>query len=413
MHIQILNCLGKKMDGIISDNFLNRNLMFSYIYNMYVLLIKRKDNLVFESKTLRTHQQLKKKSLHNIFISDLFEKYVGKNIELSNFIKAHFDLSLDTNYLTSTSNEYNLEKLGINKFSSIINFKKVNDIRYINKFFEAVNITLPNSGLYLGLVVTYPNRRKSIFSKYPPILNKLLYFIDFIFSRVSPKLPIVKKIYFYLTKGKGRVMSRAETFGRLYSCGFEIIEEKTINNLLYFIAKKIKKPQYDNNPTYGPLIRLNRIGKNGKKIKVYKLRTMHPFSEYLQQYVYNRNKLQEGGKIKDDFRISPLGRIFRKFWIDEIPMLINILKGDMKIVGVRPLSEHFYSLYDEDLQKKRIKNKPGLIPPYYVDLPKTMTEIMESERKYLDLYSKSPIKTDIKYFFIAFKNVLLKGARSK
>ena len=380
---------------------------------MTVLLIKNNDNLIFKSKNLSSPQQLKEKNLYSIFTSELFKKHVGKNSKLSNFIKKHFNLSLDNNYLISTSNEYNLENLDIGKFSLIINLKKVNDIRYINKFFETVNRALPNSGLYLGLVVTYPNRRKVMFKKYPPILNKLLYFIDFIFSRISPKLPIVKKLYFYLTKGKGRVMSRAETFGRLYSCGFEIIDEKTINNLLYFVAKKIKKPRYDNNPTYGPLIRLDRIGKNGKKIKVYKLRTMHPFSEYLQQYVYDKNKLQEGGKIKDDFRISPLGRIFRKFWIDEIPMLINILKGDMKIVGVRPLSEHFYSLYDEDLQKERIKNKPGFIPPYYVDLPNTMTEIMDSERKYLDLYNKSPIKTDIKYFFIAFKNVLFKGARSK
>ena len=140
---------------------------------------------------------------------------------------------------------------------------------------------------------------------------------------------------------------------------------------------------------------------------------MHPFSEYLQEYIYNKNKLQEGGKIKNDFRISPVGRILRKFWIDEIPMLFNILKGDMKLVGVRPLSEHFFSLYDEDLQMQRIKHKPGFIPPYYVDLPKTMDEIMESERRYFALYKKSPLITDLKYFFIALKNVLFKGARSK
>ena len=378
---------------------------------MDVLLINKNDNLVFETDNLSPSK--KNKNSHNTFVQDNFKKYIGKNTKLSNFIKTHFDLSLDSNYFTATSNEYNLVKLPRNKFSSIINLKLVNDIRYINKFFESVNRSLPNSGLYFGLVMTYPNRRIELFKKYPPIINKLLYFIDFIFSRVSPKLPIVKKIYFFITKGRGRVMSRAETYGRLYSCGFEIIDEKTINNLLYFIAKKIDKPKYDNNPTYGPLIRLNRIGKNGKQIKVFKLRTMHPYSEYLQQYVYEKNKLAKGGKIKDDFRISPLGRIFRKFWIDEIPMLINVLKGDMKLVGVRPLSQHFYSLYDEDLQKKRIKYKPGFIPPYYVDLPKTITEIMDSERKYLNLYNKSPIKTDIKYFFIAFKNVLFKGARSK
>jgi lipopolysaccharide/colanic/teichoic acid biosynthesis glycosyltransferase len=291
--------------------------------------------------------------------------------------------------------------------------KKINDIRYINKFFETVNTILPNSGLYLGKVVTYPNRRSAIFKKYPPILNKIIYFFDYIFSRVLPKLPISKNLYFHLTKGKGRVISRAEMYGRLYSCGFEIIDEKTINHSLFFVAKKVKDPSYDQNPTYAPLISLNRIGKNGKIIKVHKIRTMHPYSEYLQEYVYNRNELQEGGKIKNDFRISPEGRIFRKFWIDEIPMLLNVFKGEMKLVGVRPLSKHFYSLYDKDLQQKRIKNKPGFIPPFYVDLPKTMSEIMESERRYLELYDQSPFITDVKYFFMAFKNVLFKGARSK
>ena len=372
------------------------------------------NNSVFlKSKKSISNYQINKQNINSIFTSDLFKKYIGNNIELTNFIKTHFDLSLGATNLILSSDIHNLEKLDNGKFSSIINLKKVNDIRYINKFFEAVNKTLPNSGLYLSLVVTYPTRRKDIYKKYPLLLNRLIYFIDFVFSRVSPKLPIIKKIYFFLTKGKGRVMSRAETYGRLYSCGFEIIDEKVIDNLLYFVARKKNKPHFDNNPTYGPFIKLNRIGKNGKIIKVYKLRTMHPYSEYLQEYIYERNKLDSGGKIKNDFRISPLGRIFRKFWIDEIPMFLNVFKGDMKIVGVRPLSEHFFNLYDNDLQRERIKNKPGLIPPYYVDLPKTMTEIMQSERKYLKLYNKSPIITDIKYFFMALKNIFFKGARSK
>ena len=380
---------------------------------MGILFIKNEQNLIFKPKSSLIPGKQKEKKLQNRFTSNIVKGEIVNNRRLSNFIKLYFDLSSMSNYLTSTSDEINLEKLTFGKFSSILNLKKVNDIRFINKFFVTVNKILPNSGLYLGKVVTYPNRRSAILKKYPSAFNKLIYFLDYIISRVLPKLPIVKKIYFYLTKGKGRVMSRAEMFGRLYSCGFEVIDETTINHSLFFVAKKVKDPYYDKNPTYAPLISLNRIGKNGKIFKVYKLRTMHPFSEYLQEYVYKRNELQEGGKIKNDFRISPEGRIFRKFWIDEIPMLINIFKGEMKLVGVRPLSKHFYSLYDEDLQQKRIKYKPGFIPPFYVDLPKTMNEIMDSERKYLDLYDKSPFMTDLKYFFMAFKNVLFKGARSK
>ena len=380
---------------------------------MEVLLIKNEQDLIFKSKSSSFLRKHKNKQRNNSLNFNPVKTDIVANPKLSNFINLYFDLSLTSNYLTSISDQINLEKLNFGKFSSILNLKKVNDTRYINKFFETVNAILPNSGLYLGKVVTYPNRRSAILKKYPPILNKIIYFFDYIFSRVLPKIPIAKNLYFHLTKGKGRVISRAEVYGRLYSCGFEIIDEKTINHSLFFVAKKIKDPCYDQNPTYAPLISLNRIGKNGKIIKVHKLRTMHPFSEYLQEYVYNRNQLQEGGKIKNDFRISPEGRIFRKFWIDEIPMLINIFKGEMKLVGVRPLSKHFYSLYDEDLQQKRIKNKPGFIPPFYVDLPKTMSEIMESERKYLELYDQSPFITDVKYFFMAFKNVLFKGARSK
>lgn len=345
-------------------------------------------------------------------ISQLILKEVDNNYEVLNFIKKYFDFCLETNYFTSTSTQFNIEKLNDNKYSSIINLKKVNDARYINKFFETINSRLPNSGFYFGKVETYPNRRKAILSKYPPIINRVVYITDMIFTRIFPKLFITKKIYFYLTKGKGRVVSRAETYGRLYSCGFEIVDEKSINNYLYFVAKKVKEPSFDTDPTYGPIIKLKRVGKNGEKFNVYKLRTMHPFSEYLQEYVYKKNNLQEGGKIKDDFRISPEGRVLRKFWIDELPMLVNILKGDMKIVGVRPLSPHFYSLYDKELQEKRIQNKPGFIPPFYVDLPKTMDEIMDSEKKYLDAYKKAPFKTDLKYFFLAFKNVLFRGARS-
>ncbi len=93
-------------------------------------------------------------------------------------------------------------------------------------------------------------------------------------------------------------------------------------------------------------------------------------------------------------------------------MILNVFRGELKIVGVRPLSEHYLSLYNEKLRVKRLKTKPGLIPPFYVDLPKSLEEIMASEEKYLDAYSKSPFLTDLKYFFKAFFNIAFKRARS-
>jgi lipopolysaccharide/colanic/teichoic acid biosynthesis glycosyltransferase len=347
---------------------------------------------------------------------DQLKKLILKELNSSDrvlmFVKKHFDFNIKTNFFTSTATQFNIEKLPVNYYSSIINLKKINDARFINQFFEAVNLKLPNSGLYFGKVETFRRRRKALLEKYPPLINRIVYVFDYFLKRVLPKLKLTRKIYFYLTKGKGRVISKAETYGRLYSCGFEIIDEKTINNALYFVAKKIKEPSYDKDPTYGSLIRLKRIGKDGNEFKVYKLRTMHPFSEYLQEYVYKKNKLQNGGKIKADFRISPEGRVFRKIWLDEIPMIYNLIKGDMKIVGVRPLSSHFFSLYEKDLQDLRIKNKPGLIPPFYADMPITLEEIMASEMKYLKAYQKSPLHTDFSYFFKALYNILIKRKRS-
>ena len=332
--------------------------------------------------------------------------------KLLSFLSSHIDIYSDSSYITATSTKFNIEKLKKSQYSSIVNFKKINDVRYINKFFEAVNLSLPINGIYFGSVQTYPNRRKALLDKYPVVINRIIYLADFIFNRFFPKIPLTKKLYFYLTKGKGRVVSKAETYGRLYSCGFELLDEITVNKSLYFLAKKITEPAYDLSPTYGAIIKLKRIGFAGKLFNVYKLRTMHPYSEYLQEYIYKKNDLQKGGKIKNDFRVSPEGRILRKIWLDEIPMIYNIIRGDMKIVGVRPLSPHFFSLYDKKLQSMRIKNKPGLIPPFYADMPSSLEEIMKSEMKYLNAYEKNPIITDLKYFLMAMYNILIKRRRS-
>jgi lipopolysaccharide/colanic/teichoic acid biosynthesis glycosyltransferase len=289
---------------------------------------------------------------------------------------------------------------------------KINDIKKINKFFEAVSVKMEMDGIFICCAVTNESRKKLLLKKYPCIINWFSYIIYFIYKRIWPKLPVLKKIYFKLTKGSDRAISHAEVLGRLYSCGFVYLDHVTINHTTWYAVKKTSHPILDLNPSYGPIIRLKRIGKNGKEIRVYKIRTMHPFSEYIQEFVYKNNNIENGGKFKDDYRVSTVGKVFRKIWLDEIPMIINVLKGELKIVGVRPLSKHYLSLYPEDFQRFRMQFKPGLFPPYYVDMPKSFEEIIESERKYLILYSKHKFLTDFRYFFIIVFNIIFKRARS-
>jgi len=93
--------------------------------------------------------------------------------------------------------------------------------------------------------------------------------------------------------------------------------------------------------------------------------------------------------------------------------MVNKKKTDLDMVGVRALSEHYFSLYPADMQQLRIQFKPGLVPPYYADMPKTFDEIIESERSYLNLKQTHPFSTDVRYFFKAMYNILIKRARSQ
>lgn len=314
--------------------------------------------------------------------------------------------------LVATNTRFNIDIQPLSGYGAIFNLMKINSIRYLNKFFEVVNNKLLPGGIFIGVAEVYSTRKEWILSYYPAGINYLVYTVDFILTRVAPKMPFTKQIYFFLTKGKERVISRTETLGRLYSCGFEIADEFGYGGLLYYVVRKIREPYYDNNPTYGALIKLNRVGLNGKIIGIYKLRTMHPYSEYLQPYIYERNKLREGGKIRDDFRVTTIGAIARKFWIDELPMLINLFRGEVKLVGVRPLSVHFFNLYTPELKARRIRTKPGLIPPYYADMPRTLEEVMASESRYLDEYFMRPFRTDMKYLLKALWQIIFKRARS-
>lgn len=328
------------------------------------------------------------------------------------YLESNTSLFSEKTLIVATTTSFNIINQPDGHFDTVINLKRINDIRRINKFFESVNLKLPKGGTFVCLAETQEQRKKRIFAKYPPLLNYIYYFFDYLLKRVSPKFSATKGLYFLLTRGENRVLSKAEMLGRLYSCGFDVVNETEIDRQYYVIAKKIKRPYFDLEPTYGPLIKLQRIGKGGKIIKVYKFRTMHPYSEYLQEFVYAKHNLEEGGKFKNDFRVSTLGRLMRKFWIDELPMLVNFFRGDLKIVGVRPLSQHYFSLYSKELRELRIKYKPGLIPPFYVDKPKTLGEIMASELKYFDAYDKHPILTDIRYFFMAAYNIIFRKYRS-
>jgi len=300
-----------------------------------------------------------------------------------------------------------------NEVKNIILLNRVNNFRQINKQFEEVNCKLPENGILMGSFEAFSARCKTKFINNSPILEKIYCGFDFVINRVLPKLPYLKSLYFSVTKGRNRSLSKAEVLGRLVSCGFEIIDYETIGGLNYFTAKKVKEPSYDMNPSYGPLFKMQRVGKNGKIIGVYKFRTMHPYSEYLQDYVLKLNGYAESGKPANDFRLVPWGKMLRRFWLDELPQLINVVKGELKLVGVRPVSQRYFQDIPKDIQELRLKQKPGCIPPYVALNRKGSVEsVLQSEKEYLEEKIKNPYFTDTKYFFKAIYNIVFKNKRS-
>ncbi len=134
------------------------------------------------------------------------------------------------------------------------------------------------------------------------------------------------------------------------------------------------------------LFRQRRAGLDGKSFTVLKFRTMVQGAEERLSELVDLEKLDEPAfKIADDPRVTRAGRQLRRYSLDELPQLVNVVRGDMSLVGPRPEEEAVVALYDER-QRIRLGVKPGMTGPMQVygraDL--TFEERLAMERDYLD-----------------------------
>jgi len=348
------------------------------------------------------------KKLKSVYLKrypDVFE-FVEENVDLGkiDILKAE---------VINTMTMYNIEILPDEEMEFFINLHQMNDFRRLNRYLIEVNKKMHHGGIFVSRF--HPQEKRSILfsKKYPGYLSRVLYILDFIWKRAFPKLPFFQKIYFALSGGKNRVLSMAEGLGRLYYCGFEVLAMKEVDHNIYFVARKVKEPSEDLKPSYSPVFKMRRVGKNGKSIFVYKFRTMYPYSEYLQDFVLRKFGYAESGKPAHDFRVTTWGKFLRRFWLDELPQLINLFKGEMRILGIRPISHRFLQEFPEHIRKIRGKYKPGCIPAYIPLLKQSKDGFIEAETIYLLLKEKAPFKTDLIFFWKALYNIATNKIRSE
>ena len=148
----------------------------------------------------------------------------------------------------------------------------------------------------------------------------------------------------------------------------------------------------------GPVIfKQVRVGMNGRYFHIFKFRTMYVDAEERKKELMVDNEI-EGGfmfKMKDDPRITKVGKILRKTSIDELPQFFNVLLGDMSLVGTRPPTVEEVELYSRN-HWRRISIKPGITGMWQVSGRSKITsfdEIVNLDTKYIDEWS---VKMDLK-----------------
>lgn len=133
-----------------------------------------------------------------------------------------------------------------------------------------------------------------------------------------------------------------------------------------------------------------RLGLNKRLISVYKFRTMVLDAEETQVDLEHLNEVTGPVfKIKNDPRITSVGRFLRKTSIDELPQLFNVLKGDMSLVGPRPLPLRDYQGFDKDWQRRRFSIRPGITCLWQISGRSSIhfDRWMELDMEYIDRWS--------------------------
>ena len=161
-------------------------------------------------------------------------------------------------------------------------------------------------------------------------------------------------------------------------------------------------------PGDGAIFRQRRVGRDGKLFWLYKFRTMCPDAEEQLNELLSQNQMDGPVfKIKGDPRITRVGRFLRKTSLDELPQLLNVLQGDMSIVGPRPALPREVELYS-DYQRQRLYVTPGLscywqIAPHRNEM--SLDEWVALDLKYIQERS---FWVDWKIIFLTVRAMLMK-----
>ena len=168
---------------------------------------------------------------------------------------------------------------------------------------------------------------------------------------------------------------------RILDCVLSFIGLIILSPLFVIVAVLIKVSDR-NGPVFFTQV---RVGKDGKEFKIYKFRSMYSNAEEQLEQLLKYNEISGAMfKMKDDPRITKVGKVIRKTSIDELPQLLNVLKGEMSLVGPRPPLQREVANYTE-YEKQRLLIKPGCTGLWQVSGRNTVNfkEMVEMDLTYI------------------------------
>jgi exopolysaccharide biosynthesis polyprenyl glycosylphosphotransferase len=133
-----------------------------------------------------------------------------------------------------------------------------------------------------------------------------------------------------------------------------------------------------------------RVGLNKRRFRIYKFRTMVPDAERMLADIESLNEVSGPVfKIRNDPRITPLGKFLRRTSIDELPQLFNVLRGDMSLVGPRPMAVRDFNGFSADWQRRRFSVRPGITCLWQVNGRSTIPfqQWMQLDMDYIEQWS--------------------------
>jgi exopolysaccharide biosynthesis polyprenyl glycosylphosphotransferase len=164
----------------------------------------------------------------------------------------------------------------------------------------------------------------------------------------------------------------------------------------------------------GPvLFRQQRSGLNGRPFMIYKFRTMVTNAEQLKHELASMNEMTGPVfKVTNDPRITPLGKFLRKFSLDEFPQLLNVLRGEMSLVGPRPLPVDEVKRFNDLAHRRRLSVKPGLTCLWQISGRNNVKDFRDWVRLDLEYIDNWSFWLDVKILWLTIPTVLT-GAGAK